>query len=595
MKIKMSAKIRHSQFIISQTDGSVKVVALLCNNSLECCVVKLSESKPVTDQWSRLAMQGHRTDIRTVCFSSDNMAIATGSAESLRVWNRTSLQCIRAIDSDYALCSLFVPGDRHVIIGTMTGKLQIFDIAVGSLVESIEAHDSEVWSVCLCPDKRGMISGSQSKEVKFWDFELVSDEQTISKRLTLIHTRTLQMSSEVLCVKYSSDQKFLAVSLMDSTIKVFFADTLKFFLSLYGHKLPVLSVDMSSDSTLLVSGSQDKNVFIWGLDFGNIHKRLFAHDGSVTCIQFVPKTHLFFTAGKDRKIKQWDADTFQHITTLEAHQSEVWCMCISLNGSYIVSASHDKSMRLWSKTDEIVVLEEEQEKEREKDMEEKLQTDGEERGGADGRDVVITGEGNAEAMELGKAARKNKETDVAANRLLEALDLHKSESELLAEHKLKYDKLTTTCPAAPVHVLFQAYGVSSPNEYMLEVMRRIKSSELEESLLVLPLSYVTRLLDILSDFLQCGWDVELSARCLLFLLRIHCGQITSNQVLLPVMDKLREHMKTQTQQLKDRTGFNLAGLKFLQERLEEKSSVTLFSDATQRQRKRKRAVITIRT
>ena len=84
----------------------------------------------------------------------------------------------------------------------------------------------------------------------------------------LVHVRTLQLSEDVLSVCYSPDQCLLAVSLLDSTIKVFFADSLKvpiskstdvdlfiptilpfqFFLSLYGHKLPVLSMDISSVS-----------------------------------------------------------------------------------------------------------------------------------------------------------------------------------------------------------------------------------------------------------------------------------------------------------------------------------------------------------
>jgi len=29
-----------------------------------------------------------------------------------------TMQCIRAMECEYALCSLFAPGDRHVIIGT---------------------------------------------------------------------------------------------------------------------------------------------------------------------------------------------------------------------------------------------------------------------------------------------------------------------------------------------------------------------------------------------------------------------------------------------------------------------------------------------
>ncbi len=42
--------------------------------------------------------------------------------------------------------------------------------------------------------------------------------------------------------------------------QVFYTDSLKFFLSLYGHKLPVMSMDISSDNTLLVTASADKNI-----------------------------------------------------------------------------------------------------------------------------------------------------------------------------------------------------------------------------------------------------------------------------------------------------------------------------------------------
>jgi WD40 repeat protein len=65
-------------------------------------------------------------------------------------------------------------------------------------------------------------------------------------------------------------------------MQVFFLDTLKLFLSLYGHKLPVLAMDISSDSTLLVSGGADKNIRIWGLDFGDCHRSIFAHESNIT-------------------------------------------------------------------------------------------------------------------------------------------------------------------------------------------------------------------------------------------------------------------------------------------------------------------------
>ena len=66
------------------------------------------------------------------------------------------------------------------------------------------------------------------------------------KQLSVIHKRTLKLEEDALCVRLSQDGRLIAVSLLDSTVKVFFVDTLKFFLSLYGHKLPSVGMDISS-------------------------------------------------------------------------------------------------------------------------------------------------------------------------------------------------------------------------------------------------------------------------------------------------------------------------------------------------------------
>lgn len=133
------------------------------------------------------------------------------------------------------------------------------------------------------------------------------------------------MTDDVLAVRYSPNGNLLAVSLLDSTVKVFYQDTLKFFLSLYGHKviifnfvrktvadiiiqLPVLAMDISSDSKLIVTCSADKNVKIWGLDFGDCHKSIFAHDESVMQVAFEHDSHYFWTVGKDKMLKYWDGD-----------------------------------------------------------------------------------------------------------------------------------------------------------------------------------------------------------------------------------------------------------------------------------------------
>ena len=172
------------------------------------------------------------------------------------------------------------------------------------------------------------------------------------------------MTDDVLSVRYSPNGKLLAVALLDSTVKVFYQDTLKFFLSLYGHKLPVLAMDISGDSKLIATCSADKNVKIWGLDFGDCHKSIFAHDESVMQVAFerndtregenAKPTHYFWTVGKDKMLKYWDGDKFELIQKFEGHHGEIWALAVSNHGKFVVTGSHDKSIRVWEKLDEPV-------------------------------------------------------------------------------------------------------------------------------------------------------------------------------------------------------------------------------------------------
>lgn len=54
-----------------------------------------------------------------------------------------------------------------------------------------------------------------------------SNSESKAKVLSLLHTGTLKLEDAVLCVKISPNSKFVAVALLDSTVKIFFLDTFK--------------------------------------------------------------------------------------------------------------------------------------------------------------------------------------------------------------------------------------------------------------------------------------------------------------------------------------------------------------------------------
>lgn len=326
-----------------------------------------------------LALPGHRGDVRAVALSGDDGTLASTSNRLVKFWTTAPSyrpsdadgvptgppQCIRtAMTSTFALCCAFVPGGKRLVVGTKCGALQLFDVASARLVcEVVNAHDGAVWGLAVRPDERGFVTGSADHSAKFWEFgnhvdvgssddnsgaeggngenlgtdvaanDGVGTTDPSGGGPALVHVRTLRMAEDVLAVSYSHskarDRLLVAVALLDSTVKVFFEDSLKFFLSLYGHKLPVLSLDISTDDTLCVTASADKNIKLWGLDFGDCHKSMFAHADSVMAVRFVPQTHMFFSIGKDGLVKYWDGDKFEQVLALKGHRGEAWCLAVA--------------------------------------------------------------------------------------------------------------------------------------------------------------------------------------------------------------------------------------------------------------------------
>nr|CAD7392861.1 unnamed protein product [Timema cristinae] len=574
--IKAGGKVK-SVTVVMGKGYEIRVAVTLNSNEVELFTIEGFNKDSEFHCLRRITSQGHHSAIRAVAFSSDNLAMVSASLEAVKVWNRPSLACLRTVETGYVLSVCFVPGDRHILAGMKDGRMLIIDIAAGDILEEIPAHTKELWSLAIIPDLRGCVTGGGDATVKFWQFELIEDQANNSKAkvLSALHTRTLKLEESVLAVKVSPNNSLIAVALLDSTVKIFFVDTLKFFISLYGHKLPVLCLDISYDSTLIVTGSADRNVKIWGMDFGDCHRSLFAHDDSITAIQFVPKTHHFFTCGKDGRVKQWDADSFDKILTLQAHHGQAWSLAVSPNGQYVVSSGSDNVLRFFERTQEPLVLEDEQEEEREREDEAALAT---------GEDSVVPGQGN-----LNLPSKKTVGSERAAEQLLECLEVCQEYREQLLEHS-QMSKSSKKPPPPPA--IMTAYKVSTPEDFLLETLARIRTSDLEETLLILPFTSVCDLLTSLLPLLSRGYQTEMLCKVVVFLLKIHHGPIVGNQTLLPVISKLKKLMFTTVNNVRDMVGYNLQGLRYLQRDLEAREGVQLFRDATlqrkEREKKRKK-------
>ncbi|KAF4587678.1 WD domain-containing protein [Ophiocordyceps camponoti-floridani] len=568
--VRTGGKVRSVDWALDGGQKDVKLLVGTTNNQLEYFSIPLKDKggdtkkkQDIPDYARALSVDlaGHRTDIRALTLSSDDKMLASAANGSMKIWNVKTQACIRTFDCGYSLCCAFLPGDKVVVVGTKSGELQLFDVASSSLIDSVQAHEGAIWSLQVHPDGRSVVTGSADKTAKFWDFKIVQEEILGTKRtrpkLKLVQSRTLKVSDDVLSLRFSPDSRLLAVSLLDNTVKVFFVDTLKLYLNLYGHKLPVLSMDISYDSKLIVTSSADKNIRIWGLDFGDCHKALFGHQDSILQVAFVPHNsdgngHHFFSSSKDRTIRYWDADKFEQIQRLDGHHGEVWSMAVSRSGTFLVSAGHDKCMRVWEESDEQIFLEEERERELEELYESTLTKSLEKEPDPDD-------DNDGGGGEIGAASKQTTETLMAGERIQEALEMGMADLNLLREYE-EAKLINSSAPPPQRNMVFMALGNITAEEHLMSILQRIKASSLHDALLVLPFSTVPLLFTFLDIFAQRSMNIPLTCRILFFMIKTHHKQIVASRTMRNMMDGIRVHLRGALRRQKDEMGVNIAAL-----------------------------------
>ncbi|CAO4365667.1 unnamed protein product [Caenorhabditis nigoni] len=555
-----------------------KWYALLTDNTVHWVkmTIETNSNAVECDSVGNLDKLGHREDVRALCVSSSSSLLASGGGNEVIVWSTHSLRSsLTLTDNDVkdVVAVNFVPGDNYILTGGKNGEIGVFELSSAELVETRKAHTGAIWTIQNTPDNEGFMTASADKTVRFWSFVLVTEGSR--KRISIREQKVLELPDEALAASFSPDGKFLVVALLNNTCSVYFVDTLKFFVSLYGHSLPVTCVDVAPSSKLCVTGSVDKSVKVWGLDFGDCHKSFHAHDDAVTSVLFCPgEEQLFWSAGKDGKIKQWDAVKFILVQSLDRHTSDIRCLAQFSNGSVMFSASHDKSIRCWEKTDEMVIVEEREEMEREEEYEKKLVDE----------DDVVAGE-NAD-NEAGVASSKTSSSVVSAENIIQAVDIARNEKVQRAED-----------PNHEPHPLIGAYNSKSLDHFIVDVIAKCRASDLDRTLLLIPLSYVADILLAIASCTQQQYKAELCTHVSVYLTRVHLSHIIASSEYVPIFEQMKSKMSEGVEKLREITGTNLAALRLLATEMEDREQVKMFAqielgtDNPKKKRKGRKAVL----
>lgn len=149
---------------------------------------------------------------------------------------------------------------------------------------------------------------------------------------------------------------------------------------------------------------------------------------------------------------------------------------------------------------------------------------------------------------------------------MEAIELYRSYTQELKDHQEDPD---STHPP-PLPPLMMAYQSRDAEDYMAKMIELVKSSEVEQTILVFPFDVVVQLLEIMEVLLEKNKSVEVVCRMFFFVVEVHFGPLSTAKELHPLVRRVKELAQTRLGALRDLIGFNIAALDYHKNTLDER-------------------------
>lgn len=286
--------------------------------------------------------------------------LAVGLDKSLYIWEgkNSNVNLINTLDVDQYTSVGFSGHDQKLLVGTSSGKINIWDLEKQEIIQSFHSHTERVGVIAKMNSNFNIFSsGSQDKHIFHYDL-----------RLKEAFSQSIGHSQEVCGLKWSLDDRRLASGGNDNKLILwnfnkFSSNTLKNDnynnLNLFNtyekkfkhHKSAVKAIDWSPHKFgFLISGggTQDRTIKVWNTNLMTLTESL--DTGSQVCnIKFSRLSKEFVTTHgySDNLILVWDSERMDVKATLKGHKDRVIYLSLGPDNQKIVTGAGDETIRFW--------------------------------------------------------------------------------------------------------------------------------------------------------------------------------------------------------------------------------------------------------
>ena len=261
----------------------------------------------------RLTLKGHRNFVSAVAISPDGKLVASADNE-VRTWDisagRQQVHMKLLGRHGRSVGGLaFSPDGRTLVSGGEDGKINIWELATGELVRTLES-DRERWkAVAFSPDGSTLAAAGYDHGLFFWD----------TATWTIRHKVPDQNRLGAEALAFAPDGRYLALSLGFAARMIDVATGKEVWRSAT-QPVGMNAIAVSPDgATLATTGLMIK---LWDAATGREKTpSLSGHGGSVESVAFSPDGTTLATGSSDHTVKLWDLGTRRERMTLEGHAS----------------------------------------------------------------------------------------------------------------------------------------------------------------------------------------------------------------------------------------------------------------------------------
>ncbi|ORX80566.1 WD40 repeat-like protein [Basidiobolus meristosporus CBS 931.73] len=279
---------------------------------------------------------GHSDSVTSAKFSADGKYAATGGMDGrVKIWNIGDGSLLNTLEGpDEVVWIDWHPVGPVIIAGASDGTVWMWHGVTGACMNVFAGHNGPVTCGQFTHDGKKIVTASEDCSLIVWDPKTATAIVKVTGDDARFH------QDPISCLAINKDDTLIITGSADSTARLINLQSGNILGSLENHEEAVEAVGFCDTLPIVATGSIDGKISIWDVTTMRLRGHC-QHDDTVIQLKWHKNSHMFTTCSADRTVRVWDARTGNCEHKFQGHEDSVLAFDLSYDGHVTVTGSDD--------------------------------------------------------------------------------------------------------------------------------------------------------------------------------------------------------------------------------------------------------------